>query len=282
MYFPMEGWGPGTLWDELLERFDPDSVMFYRAPENMDIFKERYDPLECWNYKWMFHADRGDLPVRWSTPLHIAARAWAARPDRVPLAAIQSGAVEGGPESFHIVLAREFGRLGDEELNQIVTPGGRAQISPIRDTIRLTHEGAAARKVMALVRTERDISPRAWNLSGLVVLQSFGHEDWREGPIVVVGSTTADICLWLTLRTLRQSCTVWWWPDEMVPNRPSDDDDAGHGYTDGLVEAIYGHDQAVLAEEMEDSAYEQDPICVTSVSISEPELRARWQLIAQR
>jgi hypothetical protein len=100
MYFPADAWAPGSLWDGLLERFDPDSIMFYREPQNMEEFKERYDPLECWVYKWLFHVDKGALPIDWATPIHVAARAWAARLGAYPLTAIQTGAVEGGRSAF--------------------------------------------------------------------------------------------------------------------------------------------------------------------------------------
>jgi len=282
IYFPADGWTPGSLWDGLLQRFDPDYIMFYRNPHNIDVFKERYDPFRCWSYRWMFHADKGSLPVDWAAPLHVAARGWAASENAEPLAIIHSGNVVGGPECLRIVLANESGWLSAEELGQITAAGGRSHIAAIEEPIELPDTATAGWNVLEMVRRQDPASPRSWSARGLGVLQSWGNEEWREGPILVMGSDTADVCLWLTLRTLRQSPSVLWWPDEMVPNPPGDGDTCAHGYTHGLASALSGAEQVLLDGETLEEAYDQDTIYVSSTSLADGQMRDRWQMLEQR
>lgn len=280
IYFPIDAWTPGSVWDRLLQRFDPDSILFHHDPETIDAFRERYDPLQCWTYRWLFHAEKGTLPVDWAAPLHVAARAWSSQPGCDPLAGLQNGDVIGGPESLHLLLAREFGRVSEEELTQITQPGGLSHISPIRQPLELADTADSARRAVDLAAApeKHGASPSRWNSRGLLTLQDGGVEGWRDGPILVAGSATSDICLWLTLRTLRLGPSVLWWPDDMVPDAPGDTDDAAHGYVYGLASALYGPEQALTENDDEDD-YDQDPIFLTSATLTQDQLQRRMQMI---
>jgi hypothetical protein len=120
IYFPSGRWTPGTIWDRLLTIFDPDEVLWYEPPSDPDGFLQRYAPSSCRQYRWMFHPEKGPLPIQGAAPMSLAARAWLAQPGGPPLSAIHNGAISGGQECLRLLLAREFGRMQEEEYTRMV------------------------------------------------------------------------------------------------------------------------------------------------------------------
>lgn len=282
IYFPTAQWAPGNVWDDLLTLFDPDEIFWSREPENASMFSERYAPFRVHGYKWMFHPDGDPPPVNWSVRTSAAARAWLAQPREDPMYSIDDGAVEGGQPCLEVLLAQEFGRLPREEVDGLTAGGIAPIVMPIQKRIDLSDPDQAPRTAFRAAyggytgRGAQDARPRRWSAVGLSVWEHAGSEGWREGPIVVCGSSPADVCLWLTLRALRHSANVFWWPDEMVPGESADGDDPRHGYVASLAERLSKFEDTVDIDGAGDDQYDHDAIQVTSVTVPEEQLRSRW------
>jgi hypothetical protein len=203
VYFPLDGWRRGGLWDVLLDRFDPDIFVFAGDFAHGEIIKDRYGPLHTLSDPEIYFG---------SGPLtgHAVALANVLRvdPPKKPHH-VSVTQLANAPEWLRLGVYRERGLLTAEDEARFAQAG--VQVQQVHYDLEVGGEfvdgvAAAVRPTPASVTELSRI--------GLMVVSPIGPV--TRHPIVVCGSTAADIALWLTLRAYRNSNDVYWVPAQVA------------------------------------------------------------------
>jgi hypothetical protein len=129
----------------------------------------------------------------------------------------------GMTDSLTIVAAQHLGVLTVADLKRIDNMVPRGTVSIVPNTLRFDQDGTGALEHMEFL-----FGPNEGWIAGVNVERFASWETrpngWSDMPLVVAGNAQADICLWLTLKSLRWSpeesahgpCSVYWIPDDVL------------------------------------------------------------------
>lgn len=265
--FPSAEWAPGSLWDRLIERVDPDHIFLQSTGESIrEPLSLRYAPMSVVEIQDAFDEDAGYFVAEGATALGPLIQLWTFEgmehrgEDFRPT--LDNYEVTSGPDSFRLITAREWGRLSEADVERIRSLALRGtSIGPRGvDLERWPDAWVPLALFPRLVTDPRSVA--AWNSSHLRTTFVTSN-DVVGPPIIVVGNQTADVCLWLTLRSLRPSLgrsPVFWCPDELWESSAIRHDALTQAYLRAISESL----------ELGD-----DPVHVTSRSLAAGALRER-------
>ena len=209
MYFPSEDWQPGSLFDRVISVFDPDTILLPAGSEQVaETLVDRYAPFEVETH---WPGQRGRWSIKRSIGLESALRLTLTQ-SQAEAWNFASGLrvrfieFEGPPSELRLIAAAMRGYV-PEEL--------RAKLFTLVHQSSTTIDLRVDRGPAITVAFENDATaPAAYNGWGLQRIASAAR--WVEThAAVVVGDTTADIALWLSLRALKGLDTVFWIPSAL-------------------------------------------------------------------
>jgi len=230
MYFPIDDWQRGGIWDDLIHIFDAD--YFYLPPSGRGLentLERRYAPLGVVYDEELLDPLGGPLRCPSSVDLVdiLAIRGWERLSSTgaltSPVVAHFLHLATGMTDSLTIAAAQHLGVLTVADLKRIDNMVPRGTVSIVPNTFRFDQDGTGALEHMEFL-----IGPNEGWIAGVNVERFASWETrpngWSDMPLVVAGNAQADICLWLTLKSLRWSpeesahgpCSVYWIPDDVL------------------------------------------------------------------
>lgn len=212
IYFPLGEWEIGSIWDNLIRHFDPDLILCAQPTFPLaETFEDLYCPIRILPDPYLYSG---------IGPVVGAASASLSSVLRLPLPAKPAGATlcrnQPATLPIELLMQRTIGALTPQDRDSIddagltlsEVPFDLSNATSIADTVRLAVHGS-------------DHSLRDANRLGLQGI-SLAAELPANRPVVVCGTATADICLWLTLLACRNSNDVWWITAEAIEGYTTD------------------------------------------------------------
>jgi hypothetical protein len=213
VFFPIDAWAPGSIWDAILDRFDADEMLLGTNDTSLESkLARRYDPMLSFSFAHLIHR-RAPLEGL-TTNLRTIAAAQAAEVGQRASRIVRLFDVKSGPDSLRIMIAAAAGDIDDYTVKEITGVGaayGKLELDP----------AGKPEDLQTAVSVALDPpNDSLWALNGwgtMSITDAFTYTAAAsEGAIVVCGGTTEDVCLWLSLRTLRQRRNVFWLPDDLA------------------------------------------------------------------
>jgi len=213
VFFAIDAWAPGSIWDAILDRFDADEMLLGTNDTSLESkLARRYDPMLSFSFAHLVHR-RAPLEGL-TTNLRTIAAAQAAEVGQRASRIVRLFDVKSGPDSLRMMIAAAAGDIDDYTVKEITSVGaayGRMELDPV---------GKPEDLQTAISVALDPPSDCLWALNAwgtMSITDDFTYTAAAsEGAIVVCGGTTEDVCLWLSLRTLRQRLNVFWLPDDLA------------------------------------------------------------------
>jgi len=211
--FPIAAWQPRSLWDRLLERFDPDVILLgVDNHPNGDLMRRRYAPLMILADLTLVHR-RDPLHGEGTVDLIQVA---ATMPNPKTATPYLSHRLLDGPDALRTMLAATCGYLDDKGVLDLRDAPNAWTIGD--SSLSADPSGAGFGETLTWILGGRSDSLASLNGAGIQYLSSVipitGPAITR-APVIVAGSSFEDICLWLTLRTLRSPASILWYPTDL-------------------------------------------------------------------
>ena len=197
--FPVDHWSRSSLWNDILDRCDADIFLFCTESLDEVTVQERYDPLWTFTDPALFRAGSfggpGATPLK--TALHVLEDGGLTDPSFQVHEATNAPPWLRLASAVHAGVIPDFDRDSYPGLN--VTEYDVSNAGEAFDFLR--------RAIFEPVGN-RPNTVNEWALMPLTETYEVGAP-----PVVVVGSGTTDVCLWLALRMLSRRA-IHWLPSE--------------------------------------------------------------------
>ena len=216
--FPLDKWSPGSIWDRVLDRFDPDEILLGTDDQVLgQRMAARYDPMFSFSNAALPHLPSA-FEGRSTTDLTTIARARTKEVGNRSSRITRIYDLLSGPQSLQLLNWAVAGCLSEPMFKAMKETGiahERRQLDPLGKPEDLD-------MALALAFSPPDDCLSSLNaFRVLTVFEAYSHVDAStQGPIIVCGNATEDICLWLSLRTLRQDDSAFWLPDDLATATP--------------------------------------------------------------
>jgi hypothetical protein len=136
VFFPIDAWAPGSIWDAILDTFDPDEMLLGTNDTSLESkLARRYDPMLSFSFAHLVHSR---APLEGLTAnLRTIAAAQAAEVGQRASRIVRLFDVKSGPDSLRIMVAAAAGDIDDDTVKEITSVGaayGRLELDPVGKT----------------------------------------------------------------------------------------------------------------------------------------------------